>query len=138
MSPERSKLYLILFIACVAGYIWLFYGISTDKFESESIALCPFKVVTNIPCPSCGSTRSVVLLLKGKFIEALYVNPLGLLVALIMLFAPVWIIFDLLFKKRTLLNFYNQMETNLRKPLIAIPFVLLIIINWIWNITKEL
>ena len=55
-----------------------------------------------------------------------------------MLITPIWILFDVTTKKKTLLNFYRQIEIVLRKPQIAIPLILFVLINWIWNITKEL
>ena len=38
----------------------------------------------------------------------------------------------------TLFDFYQKTESYLKKPKIAIPLILLLIINWIWNITKGL
>jgi hypothetical protein len=37
---------------------------------------CVFKGLTGIPCPTCGSTRSVVLLAHGDILHALAMNPL--------------------------------------------------------------
>jgi hypothetical protein len=138
MTLDRNKLYSILFIACLAGYIWLYFSITKKITENKSVELCLIKRVTNIPCPSCGSTRSVISLTKGDFIRALNFNPIGYLVAIIMLTAPIWIISDTIKKTKTLFNFYLKIETYLKRPKIAIPLLLLVIINWIWNITKGL
>ena len=138
MPLDRNKLYSILFTACLAGYIWLYFSITKNVTENSSVELCIIKHVTNIPCPSCGSTRSVISLIKGDFIEALSFNPIGYLVAIILLIAPVWIIADIIKKTKTLFDFYLKIETYLKRPNIAIPLILLVIINWIWNITKGL
>ena len=138
MTLDRNKLYSILFIACLAGYIWLYFSITKNITEKKSVEVCLIKHVTNIPCPSCGSTRSVILLTKGDFIGALNSNPIGYLVAIIMLIAPIWIITDTIKKTKTLFDFYIKIETYLKRPKIAIPLTLLVIINWIWNITKGL
>ena len=37
---------------------------------------CVFKGLTGIPCPTCGSTRSVVHLARGDILSALTMNPL--------------------------------------------------------------
>ena len=37
---------------------------------------CVFKGLTGIPCPTCGSTRSVVHLAHGDILTALALNPL--------------------------------------------------------------
>lgn len=138
MEQDRNKLYLILFIACLAGYSWLCFVITTNIPESKSIGVCLIKHATNIPCPSCGSTRSIISLTKGNFVEAFNLNPIGYLVAIIMLIAPVWIIADRIMRRNSLLNWYQKIETYLKKPKYAIPLILLLIINWIWNITKGL
>ena len=56
----------------------------------------------------------------------------------ILLVTPGWIIFDLLLKKDTLFRFYNRTELFLKRKWIAIPAILLVILNWIWNIYKGL
>lgn len=138
MTLDRNKLYSILFIACLAGYVWLYFSITKNIIEKKSVEVCLIKHVTNIPCPSCGSTRSVISLTKGDFIGALNFNPIGYLVAMIMLISPIWIIADTIKRTKTLFDFYLKIETYLKRLKIAIPLILLVIINWIWNITKGL
>ena len=138
MSLKRIKLYSILFIACLAWYIWLYFSITKKITENKSVEICFIKHLTNIPCPSCGSTRSIISLTKGDFIGALNINPIGYLVALIMLVAPVWVLADTIMNKNTLFDLFQKIETLLKRPIIAIPLILLVIINWIWNITKGL
>lgn len=138
MTIDRNRLYLMMFIVCLVGYIWLFFNLENDNTENNSFAECIFKRTTNIPCPSCGSTRSIVLLTKGHFIQAFKTNPLGYIVATIMLFAPIWMIVDMVTKRETLFEFYQKMEAFLRRRQYAIPLIFLIIINWIWNIAKGL
>lgn len=138
MPLSRSNLYRILFIACMAGYIWLYIGLSIYQSEIKTVAVCPIKHLTNIPCPSCGSTRAVILLTKGEFVNALLLNPFGYVVAVIMVLIPFWILADLVTKKETLYECYQKAETYLRKPGVAIPLIVFVIVNWIWNITKGL
>jgi len=138
MTLDRNKLYSVLFIACLAGYVWLYFSVTKNITEKKLVEVCIIKHATNIPCPSCGSTRSVISLTKGDFIGALKFNPIGYLVALIMLIAPIWIIADTIKGTKTLFNFYIKTETYLKRPKIAITLILLVIINWIWNITKEI
>lgn len=137
MTLNRNKFYLILFIACLAGYVWLYFNV-TNFFENKSIGGCLIKHVTNIPCPSCGVTRSVVSLIRGDFIGALNFNPIGYLVTIIMFISPLWIAIDIISKTQTLFDFYCTIEVHLTKPLIAISLSLLVATNWIWNIIKEL
>jgi hypothetical protein len=106
--------------------------------ENKSVEVCLIKHATNIPCPSCGATRSIILLTKGNFTEALTINPIGFIIAIIMLLTPLWIIADITMRSNTLFDFYQKTETYLKKPKYAIPLILLVVINWIWNITKGL
>jgi phosphatidylserine synthase len=36
---------------------------------------CPFKHLSGLPCPTCGSTRAVMALLEGEWSDALWLNP---------------------------------------------------------------
>lgn len=129
-----NKLYPILLMACLAGYAWVY--VSATK--SKPIEVCLIKRATNMPCPSCGATRSVVSLAKGHFAEALNINPIGYLAAAAMLVAPIWILADTIMRSNTLIGAYQTMEARLRKPKYAAPLVLLVVINWVWNIAKGL
>jgi NhaP-type Na+/H+ or K+/H+ antiporter len=44
---------------------------------STGPSLCMFRNVTGLPCPLCGTTRSVGNILIGNFNVALQINPLG-------------------------------------------------------------
>lgn len=139
MSLGRNKLYSILLVACVAGYLWLLYSVSTSQSGSSDVnEVCLIKHVTNIPCPSCGSTRSVLSLLDGNLVEAITINPFGIIIALIMVILPPWILFDFAAKRKTFFEFYGHAEVFLRSRNIAIPLLILVLVNWAWNITKGL
>jgi hypothetical protein len=138
MTLNRNKLYSILFISCIAGYIWLYFSLSNTETNKEAFDVCLIKHITNIPCPSCGSTRSIVSITNGNFIEALHINPMGLIVAVIMSLAPFWILVDVATRRKTLFEFYQKIEIYLKRPQYSVPLILLVIINWIWNITKGL
>ncbi|MCC6176859.1 MAG: DUF2752 domain-containing protein [Chloroflexi bacterium] len=49
-------------------------------------SFCPFKVMTGLPCPGCGLTRSVVFLLHGDLTASLYFHPLGIVTVAAFLF----------------------------------------------------
>ena len=138
MSTNCNKLYALLLICCMAGYIWLYINKQNNTTQKQTVEVCLIKHTTNIPCPSCGSTRSVILLSKGKFIDALRTNPLGYIIAIIMVLTPIWIFIDFITKKKTLLEFYKKTERHLKQPKFAVPLIILVIINWVWNIIKEL
>jgi len=138
MSTGRNKLYMLVLIACAAGGLWLAFNHQQEKKHKDGVEACLFKRFTNMPCPSCGSTRAVLSLTNGNIAGALHTNPLGLLLALILLVAPFWIIADVVRKKDSFLKIYQRTENMLNKPRYAIPLLLLVVINWVWNISKGL
>jgi len=135
---SRNKLYAILAAACAAGYTWLLLTYYRNVSNQSDFGVCLFKHVTGIPCPSCGSTRSVISLIKGEFADALFWNPFGILIMIILIAFPFWIGYDLAFRKNSLYNFYIQSEQFIRKKWIAIAAIFLVLLNWIWNINKGL
>ncbi len=132
----RYKLYSLLLIACLAGFIYLFYSI--QKEQQETVGVCIIKNVTGYACPSCGTTRAVLLLFKGKITDSLLLNPFGIIVAFIMTVLPVWVLTDIVLKKETFFKAYKKTESIIRKPWLAIVLILLVLLNWIWNLYKNL
>ncbi|WP_413789732.1 DUF2752 domain-containing protein [Flavobacterium aureirubrum] len=133
---SRSKLYSFLLIACFFGFIYLFYSVHHQ--EKESFRVCIIKNVTGIPCPSCGTTRAITLLFDGRIADSLAMNPFGLLVGMIMVVFPIWILIDIIFKKNTFFHSYKKWEQISSTKWLAALLVLLVILNWIWNIKKQL
>jgi hypothetical protein len=135
---RRNRLYIFLLTACITGYAWLAFSF----FRSESLhsdpGVCLFRHFTGIPCPSCGSTRAVLSLLHGEFIQSLNWNPFGVVLMLIMLISPVWILCDIMTQKSSLLMFYNKAELYLKRRYIAFPLIFIVLTNWVWNIAKGL
>lgn len=39
--------------------------------------ICPFRLLTGLPCPGCGLTRSWIYLMHGQWGEGFAVNPFG-------------------------------------------------------------
>ena len=138
MSLNRNSFYLLMIVACIVGYVWTFYNLSEAKLKNNTSEVCLIKHVTNVPCPSCGSTRSVLSLTQGNFVQAINYNPLGLVIAAIMLLSPFWLVFDLTTKSHSFYRFFRKMELQLKRPQYAIPLILIVVINWIWNISKGL
>lgn len=126
-----------MLIVCIAGYIWISFNLHAEEKHSN-VTTCIIKRCTNIPCPSCGTTRSIILLTHADFFNALILNPLGFFAAIFLIVVPLWILIDLLFKKDSLYAFYKSFELFLQKPKYAILFIFLIVLNWIWNIYKGL
>ncbi len=135
MTRKDLFLYILLATGCTAGYIWLW--VAGDDPNNES-TVCLFKNVTSMPCPSCGSTRAVVALAEGDFMGAFQWNPIGFIIALVLVISPLWIASDLLARRRTLPGFIERAENWLQNPWVYAPAIILILANWLWTFSKGL
>ena len=137
MALSRNRLNLFLLLACLVGYAWLAL---VSRLKPEEVGskydVCLIRHFAHIPCPSCGSTRSVLSLMHGDLPGGLYWNPLGFVIFAALVFTPIWIIYDLVSKKETLFQFFILFENTLRKKWVAIPVIGLILLNWAWNVVK--
>ena len=138
MPLTRIRFLLYLSLACIAGYIWLAL---ISRLKPEDIGtqydVCVIHHFLHVPCPSCGSTRSVLALMHGDIKGGLYWNPLGIVIFMVMVVSPFWIAYDLISGKSTLFNFFHASEKIFQRKWVAIPAIVLILLNWAWNIFKD-
>jgi hypothetical protein len=137
MQAKARKLYTLFILILIAGYGWLGFNLLTPHTGSHFPA-CLFKTVTSIPCPSCGSTRSIEYALHGDLHNALLTNPLGLVTLAIMVVMPAWIATDLIRRRESLYLFYRATEKKISRGIWAALLIILVLANWIWNILKDL
>jgi len=135
---SRNKLYALLSAACAAGYIWLFIAYNRTILNGVEPGVCLFKRITSIPCASCGSTRSVLSLIDGDVWGALRWNPFGFILMVILVIFPIWMLYDVIRHEATLFNAYKNSERFLERKWIALAAILIVLLNWVWNIYKEL
>lgn len=62
---DSYKTGLLMAAAIVAGVSLLGHG------------LCPSRELLGLPCPGCGLTRSILLILRGRFAESWQLQPFG-------------------------------------------------------------
>lgn len=93
--------------------------------------LCPIRFFIGMPCPSCGTTRSVGAISEGRFADALNFNPLGYVVVLALLS---WV---LRYKN------ISRFEAMLKKSFLNLPvktristLSALFLLAWIANILR--
>lgn len=136
----KNKLYTLLAIACFFGFAWVGFAYVAGEFLLKAnVHACIFKNMTSYPCPSCGTTRSVkLLLLDGDICGAFMMNPIGIIAAIIMVVVPIWLLADVLTKRQTLFDAYIKIEKIIATKWVAIVLTALVILNWIWNIHKQL
>jgi len=87
LKPGSGKK-LTLILLGVAALAMVFHWV--NPAESALIPPCPFKYVTGLNCPGCGSTRALFHLFHGEILDALAMNPL-MVFSLPFLF---WMLFD--------------------------------------------
>jgi len=121
----------------VAGYLWLGWSALEDAHGQSFVTPCLFKEVTHLPCPSCGTTRSMLALLRGDVVGAIHENPLGILLALALAVIPGWILIDAIRRRDSFYRAYIFSEKILaQNAWVYIPCLIAILVNWIWNIVK--
>ncbi len=133
---NKKGLYLLALIASLAGWAWLAANYFIPSLSGAGIHFCIFRIVTGIPCPACGSTHSMLSLMQGDIADALYWNPIGMILSVSMIVFPVWILADWMISGNSFYRFYKGFEELFRKRWILIPALLLIAADWIWNIVK--
>lgn len=65
----------LLVVAALAGYVW-----AVDPHRAGSFPTCPWRALTGLACPGCGSLRALHDLLHGRLLEALGHNAMFVLV----------------------------------------------------------
>jgi hypothetical protein len=135
---SRKTLYTFIGCLLLAGYAWLAWNAAGSAAHRAVPAGCMFKAVLHMPCPSCGTTRAILLLLHGDLSGSLLLNPFGAILFLALVVTPVWLLVDMLGNRESLYRFYMAAERVLtRKAWISVPLISLVIANWLWNISKS-
>ncbi len=68
--PRWAVLLVGLWLALVLG------GVAMEQVTGNSVVVCWFRAVTGIPCPTCGSTRALCALARGRIVASVAHNPL--------------------------------------------------------------
>lgn len=76
--PRSAPLIAPLEGVAIGGAVALCVGrlLSPEHIEDGRV-ICPFRLVTDLPCPACGLTRSWVYAAHGWWPEAFRANPFG-------------------------------------------------------------
>jgi hypothetical protein len=134
MEKPRN-FYGIMIMLSLVGYGWIYWNKTTNSTLASS-STCLIKKVLSIPCPSCGSTRSVLSLLEGRILDAFYLNPFGLPILVLLICIPCWIAWDFISQTKSLYILYGYIEKEIQKKPYPLILIFLVIGNWIWNIKK--
>ena len=136
----RTRLYFTGLLCLLGGYggLLILYYVVPGMHESSAFHACLFRNLTGLPCPSCGVTRSVIALASGNLPASAAWNPMGILVAAVMLVLPVWLLYDVTRFRNSFHLFYIRAEAFIRQRSVAVVLTTAVLLNWIWNIYKEL
>lgn len=97
-----------------------------DRFP---LTLCVFKGLTGLPCPTCGSTRTLGRLFALDFAGALAMNPFTTLVAVLV---AAWAAADLVLLPRR-----QALDLEISKPFgfaLRVAALVLFLANWVYLI----
>ena len=134
---SKKNLYLLILGFAFAGYTWVILNQYLITNHKRTVNVCLFRQVTGIPCPSCGTTHSVLSIFRGDYRQALNENILGFPAILMMIIFPGWVLIDLFRKKDSFYSFYFRVEVFLRKKWVAWFALGLLLANWGWNIYRS-
>ena len=102
---KRKLLYLgFVLLTLVVPYAMMI----SDPHIETSRSLCPFKLLTGIPCPSCGITKSIIACYQGDLVKSLTYHIFGPIVIAFCLMAFVVLSVEIFSKK----EYFNKIIYN--------------------------
>jgi len=135
MAFSRRQIDRVAFVACLCGWGWIALTLN-GVTANLPFSVCPIKLLFGVPCPACGSTHAVIHIVEGHFREAFRCNPLGFILAAGLIVVPAWVVIDYLRRRTTFRLFYSRFEGWFSQKKVALPAIVLIVANWVWNILK--
>ena len=120
-SPDMVR--VVLTVGIVAGCVAVAHVLG--------LTLCPLKRLLGVPCPTCGATRAVVLLLRGDICGAFAMQPLVMVV--LVLLAPALAVAGVAvggFRLKRLLAAWT------RRPLFWWVIAVAVLANWCYVVAR--
>lgn len=135
MKGEQIRIYTIFGLLTTGSLIWLIWNI---LLPDGTASVCMFHQATGLPCPSCGTTTSVLHILNGNFNEAFEKNMLGFPAFIALLLFTCWLGFDFISRKQTFFTAYQASENWIKKhPLVLATMLTCVALNWIFLIANH-
>jgi hypothetical protein len=138
MMSDLRKFYYFTTSFLIVGFGWVVWNLFYFQQSKSGLQICVLKNTVGLPCPSCGTTRSVMHVVHGDLSNALLLNPFGIIAFIGMVVLPFWVLYDYWYAKRTLWTCYLQFIKFFRNKKFSLFVIVLVLLNWIWNIQKGL
>lgn len=107
----------------VPFYLFIILYILDIKYQ------CPWKTILNIPCPGCGMTRAVKLILQGQIIDSFQYNIMALPLVIITIISIVCLVIDIIKNQTT---YINRIDKIVQKHMVLI--LSFVVVVWLFNI----
>lgn len=75
--PRRPNWPIVPVLVTAVWIMIVVGGMLLGVWQRHNVTLCPFKRVTGVSCPGCGSTRAAMSLLHGEAGKAFAWNPMA-------------------------------------------------------------
>lgn len=76
-------------VPMVAAGAWVLRHVDPN-LPNNLLPRCPFHALTGLWCPGCGMTRALHALVHGDVLQALHMNPLGMLMLPVLPMMLLW------------------------------------------------
>ncbi|MDP9174021.1 MAG: DUF2752 domain-containing protein [Planctomycetota bacterium] len=133
LNAGHRVLALVISLTCI-GLLTTAAGLTPSPggmgtHTALGLAPCAFAERTGLPCPSCGMTTSFAWFARGNLIASFYIQPMGMLLA-VLATAAFWI------------GFYEALTGRAMHRLLLfipvryyiVPLLSIAIIAWAWKI----
>ncbi|MBL7916036.1 MAG: DUF2752 domain-containing protein [Bacteroidia bacterium] len=135
MKGEKFRIYAIFGLLTSGSLIWLIWNF---LLPGDTAFICMFHQATGLPCPSCGTTTSVLQILNGNFSDAFDKNILGFPAFIALIILTCWLGFDFISRRSTFFSAYQSSENWIKKhPVVLAMMLSCIAVNWIFLIAKH-
>lgn len=119
---------IFLFVIYILGIIWIIAG----RAYGWKITVCPIKLLSGLPCPGCGTTQAIEMVLDGDMIGGIMMNPNIILVAAIAMGAPFILAANFLYGK----DYMRIADRWLNRRPVFISLIFFEMTIWMYNIVR--
>ena len=114
------------------GVSWLTWSYMTEG--QPTLVRCPSKLIFHWPCPTCGTTRAFLHLLRGEILTALWQNANVLPAAVFLFGFPVLGLYDLFSGRRSLRRAFDWLGDLFDRRWIVAMALIAEAAIWVHNI----